>query len=148
MISNARNILHVDDDVSVTKLIAKRLEAFGYQVTSLNDPQLVMPYLSSASCRLVLLDIDMPQQDGLELLDEIKNFDGGLQVIMLTGMVSVGTMLRSLRLGAEACFFKPIVDIEPLTAALDDAFRKIDRWWLSLEELSQRRKVENALTRV
>jgi len=53
--------------------------------------------------------------------------------------------LQSLRMGAEACLFKPVRDIEPLVGAIDDAFRKLDRWWQALEELSRRRQLEAEL---
>ena len=42
----------------------------------------------------MLLDIDMPNINGLELLEEIKQFDGGIQVIMLTGVVTTTNVLR------------------------------------------------------
>jgi DNA-binding NtrC family response regulator len=91
----------------------------------------------------VILDIDMPGINGLDLLREIKAYDGGIQVIMLTGMVSLSTLLQSFRWGAEACIFKPLGDLDPLLEALEDTFRKINRWWTALEELSQRRRQEH-----
>jgi hypothetical protein len=63
---------------------------------------------------------------------------------MLTSLVTMTTVLQSLRWGAEACFFKPLLDVNPLVEALYDCFRKIDRWWITLEELSRQRKAETA----
>jgi phenylacetyl-CoA:acceptor oxidoreductase subunit 2 len=73
-------------------------------------------------CRVVLLDIDMPQINGLEALREIKQHDGGIQVIMLTGLVSMNTVLESMRLGAESCLFKPVTDVAPLLDAIEAAW--------------------------
>ncbi|MEM9353932.1 MAG: response regulator [Planctomycetota bacterium] len=146
MQSNDRRILHVDDDPAITKLIAKRLESFGYEVTSVNDPTEAMSELVRGQYRLVILDIDMEDKNGLELLEDIKAHDGGIQVIMLTGLVSVTTVLETLRRGAEACFFKPLDDIEPFVAAVGDTFTKIDRWWGSLNDLVRRRKSGAELT--
>ena len=84
----------------------------------------------------------MPRINGLDLLKEIKAFDGGMQVVMLTGLVTMTTVLQSLRCGAESCFFKPIADIRPLVAGLEACFQKIERWWETLDELSSRRKAE------
>jgi len=77
---------------------------------------------------------------------EIKAYDGGIQVLMLTGVTSMNSLLQSFRFGAEACLFKPLNDYQPLCNALEDTFRKIDRWWDALEELSQRRCQEHAVT--
>ncbi|MBN2022133.1 MAG: response regulator [Pirellulales bacterium] len=134
-----RMILHVDDDPQITRLIAEHLHNAGYEVTSLNDPTQAMKELISSQHRVIVLDIDMPRINGLDLLQEIKAYDGGIQVIMLTGVVTLTTVLRSFRLGAEACFFKPLLTPEPFLEAVHDVFGKIDRWWATLEDLSHRR---------
>lgn len=137
-----RSILHVDDDPLVTQLVAARLARHGFEVSSLNDPTQVIERLIHGAYRVVLLDIDMPEHDGIELLKQIKSYDGGIQVVMLTGLVTMSTALRSLRYGAEACIFKPLTDERPLVEALEDAVRKLQRWWNTLHELSHRRKDE------
>lgn len=140
-----RSILHVDDDPQMTRLVGKQLEGCGYDVLSINDPRMAVNELALQQRRVALLDIDMPGLNGLDLLREIKAYDGGIQVIMLTGLVNLTTVLQSLRWGAEACFFKPIDDFNPLIEALESVFVKIDRWWKTLDELSTRRRRE-ALT--
>jgi DNA-binding NtrC family response regulator len=142
MVPTPRSILHVDDDPNITSLLARRLTSRGYTVDSLNDPRQCISRLIGNRHRVVLLDVDMPGQDGLSLLKEIKSHDGGIQVIMLTGLVTMSSALQSLRWGAEACFFKPLPDIDPLVMALEDAFRKLDRWWQTLDDLSHRRRHE------
>ncbi|MEA1952726.1 MAG: response regulator [Planctomycetota bacterium] len=137
-----REILHVDDDPQITRLIAKRLEPYGYQVVSLNDPSEAIGELMHSNRRVVLLDIDMPGMNGLEVLKEIKKYDGGIQVIMLTGLVTVSSVLESFRLGAEAIFFKPLEDCEELHETLERSFQKIDQWWEALHDLSRRKRGE------
>jgi len=134
-----RTILHIDDDPSLLKIVSKKLSLSGYDVHSLEDAKKTSRELITTGARLVLLDIDMPDIDGLTLLKEIKRHDGGIQVVMLTGLVSMTTVLQSMRWGAEACVFKPITDLQPLTTAIDAAFEKIDRWWMSLDELNLRK---------
>ena len=138
--NSSRAVLHVDDDPQFTRAIAARLAIFGFEVQSLNDSRRVLDELMRGQYRVVLLDIDMPHFDGLEVLRQIKSYDGGIQVVMLTGIVTMSAVLQSLRQGAEACLFKPVRDIEPLVDAIDEAFRKLDRWWQALEELSRRRQ--------
>lgn len=140
MISRNRTVLHVDDDPAVTRLVASQLQLQGYRVVSLNDPTDVLNTLMRQQIRVALLDVDMPGINGLDLLKQIKTHDGGIQVIMLTGLVSLSTALAALRWGAEDCLFKPITSFDPLLVALGDTFRKIDRWWKLLYELCQRRR--------
>jgi len=137
-----REILHVDDDPQITRLIAKQLESHGYDVKSLNDPMETLNELIHGRRRVVLLDIDMPGLNGIELLHQIKEYDGGIQVVMLSGVVTVSNALQALRGGADACFFKPIDQIEPLVEALDAAFCKIDHWWEAMRELSHRKRTQ------
>jgi CheY-like chemotaxis protein len=141
-VSVPKHILHVDDDPIMTALVAETLREEGYRVTSLNDPTLACATLVRGQQRVVLLDIDMPEIDGLQLLRQIKTFDGGIQVVMLTGLVTMSVALRTMQDGAEACLFKPVTDFGPLLDALADCFRKSERWWNTLDELSRRRRSE------
>jgi len=140
-----RRILHIDDDPIVTQLVAANLKKFGYTSTTLHDPRQVMQQLHNFQERVVIMDIGMPWIDGLDLLRQIKSFDGGIQVIMLTGLETMTTVLESLRLGAEACFFKPLDEMEPLVGAIEACFQKLERWMAMLNELSRRRQVEHAV---
>lgn len=140
-----RTVLHVDDDLMMTRVVAAKLKARNIEVISVNDPLQVLPLLVGRDIRVVLLDIDMPGINGLDLLRKIKAHDGGIQVIMLTGLVSMSTVLESMRGGAEACIFKPMKDFEPLFETLQIAFAKHDRWWSYLEELQERRRQEEPL---
>ena len=135
-----RVLLHLDDDPQITALVQKKLQAAGIRSIPLHDPSRLMDQLARTGARLVLLDVDLPGKDGLELLREIKQYDGTILVVMLTGLVGQTTVIRSLRYGAEACFFKPIDHIQPLVHCLEDAFRKIDRWWACLTELVRRKR--------
>ncbi|MEX2187937.1 MAG: response regulator [Pirellulales bacterium] len=137
-----REILHIDDDPQFTRLVGARLKSLDIRTCILNDPRECLDRIVYDGHRVVLLDIDMPYINGLQLLEEIKNHDGGIQVIMLTGLVTMSSALRSFRLGAEACLFKPIEDFAPLVAAVGRTFRKIDSWWETLEQLSGHRHAE------
>src|SRR5690606_24698134 len=137
-----RSILHVDDDPQMLRIVAHLLKRRNIECHSLSDPSQAIETLMHNDCRIVLLDIDMPQRNGLDLLQDIRAFDGGIQVIMLTGLVSLSTVLQSMRWGAEACFFKPVRDIGPLADAIEAAIVKHDRWWETLRELRQRKQDE------
>jgi DNA-binding NtrC family response regulator len=133
-------VLHVDDDPSILALVARKLESHGVKVVSTTDPTDAIKKILVTGARVVLLDIDMPKKDGLTLLREIKKHDAGIQVIMCTGMVSINTVLCATALGAETCIFKPIVNLNEITDAVDRAFEKIDRWWIALKDWIDRKK--------
>jgi len=140
-----RTVLHVDDDPAILKIVQRTLDNHGIQVVSIQDPLKAISAIAELGVRVVLLDIDMPGKDGITLLSEIKRFDAGIQVIMCTGMVSIGTVLQATSLGAEACIFKPIHDFSEITTAVDRAFQAIDQWWIALHDWMERRESSNAL---
>jgi CheY-like chemotaxis protein len=139
-----KTILHVDDDPQLTRLVAHYLRPLGYEVTCLNDPTQTLQMLSESQHRLILLDIDMPHVNGLDLLRQIKHAHGGTQVIMLTGQVSTQTLLQSYRWGAEFCISKPLTSAAPLLEVVEAVFWKIDHWWNALAELSKQRRASES----
>ncbi len=142
-----RRVLLVDDDPAILAILSKALSKRGYTPFSITDPDLVLPHLAQFSTRIVILDIDMPKQDGLSLLRGIKKFDGSIQVIMLTGLASMGTILRATKLGAEECFFKPIEHLDEVVDGVDRAYSKILRWWGVLREWRARREVNTLVAK-
>jgi len=130
----SRTVLHVDDDPAILRLISKTLSKHDIEVVSVSDPTTAISRLFDCGARVVLLDIDMPKKDGLTLLADIKRHDAGIQVIMCTGLVSIGTVLKSISLGAEGCIFKPIKDPAAVVESVNRAFENIDRWWIALHE--------------
>lgn len=139
-----RTVLHVDDDPDLLRLVNASLSKAGYTVISLDDPTQALQKLLETDASVVLLDVDMPAIDGLSLLKQIKVQDGGVQVVILTGMVSMSTVLRSMRWGAEACVFKPITDMQHLMSCLEAAFVKLDHWWETLVNLRLLQRKERA----
>jgi DNA-binding NtrC family response regulator len=135
-----RTILHIDDDPQFTLWVQRLLSRKGYDVVSLNDPTQALDEIMRQGYRIVLLDIDMPGIDGIELLRRIKEYDGGIQVVMLTGLVTLGNAMTAFRRGAEAFFFKPVEDLDALTASLDAVVRKIEHWWGALHNLTTKRR--------
>ena len=94
-----RGVLHVDDDPLLLKIVHQRLLAFDIETIPCESSQEVSDRLIETDCRTILLDIDMPSPDGLELLRQLKQNDGSLQIVMLSGLVR---MNRSLRDGLQS----------------------------------------------
>lgn len=132
--STEKTVLHVDDDQAILDLVGMSLRKRGYKVISVSDPLKALPILCKSGVRVAILDIEMPGMDGLTLLREIKQRDAGIKTIMLTGMVSMGTVLHATRLGAEECIFKPIKDLNDVGDAVNRCFLNIESWWEALRE--------------
>jgi DNA-binding NtrC family response regulator len=135
----ANIVLHVDDDQAMLDIVRMSLQKRGYKVISISDPTIALKAIAECAARVVILDIDMPGKDGLTLLKEIKQRDAGIQAIMLTGMVSMGTILHATGLGAEECVFKPLKELREVGDAVDRCFANIERWWSALREWMERR---------
>lgn len=132
-------VLHVDDDQAMLDIVRMTLQKRGYKVISISDPTIALKALAECAARVVILDIDMPGKDGLTLLKEIKQRDAGIQAVMLTGMVSMGTILHATGLGAQECVFKPVKQLREVGDAVDRCFANIERWWSALREWMERR---------
>lgn len=135
-------ILHVDDDPAFLRLVRHKLQNLGYNVVSVDDPSTALNTMLATGARVIILDIDMPKVDGITLLRQFKTYDGGLQVIMLTGLVSMTTVMQTMIGGAEACVFKPITEFDSLLSVVEASFVKIDRWWDALHDRRRRKQDE------
>ena len=140
--STPRAVLHVEDDPQFVRLMGALLRSRGYEYTAVTDPKEGLPALMRSKCRVVLLDLEMPGMNGIELLTQIKKFDGGIQVIVLTGVVTIANTLQSMRRGAECCFFKPITDMRPLVEAIEAGIEKSNRWWNTISLVNEMRKLQ------
>ncbi|MCC7474201.1 MAG: response regulator [Pirellulales bacterium] len=121
-------ILHVDDDPAITRLVTTALRKRGLQAAELNDPGQVLAAIAEHDYRVVLLDIDMPGINGMDLLRSIKLRDASVNVIVFTGLKTPLTASTAMRHGALACLFKPMTDVQPMVDVIQLAFNQINRW--------------------
>ena len=109
-------ILVVDDDPKVSWIISEGLGE-EYEIDAAQDGQEAISYLTKKPIGtrpdLVLLDIKMPGQSGLEVLDKIKKIDSSLDVIMLSGHGETQNIVESIKKGATEFINKPF-DVKEL----------------------------------
>jgi len=99
-------ILVVDDDVRILLMMRRILELEGYSVVVAADGDSALAMVEKQRPDLAILDIMMPGQDGLQVLDIIRrNYD--FPVIMLTGIDEVTTLRDAVGLGADDYVRKP-----------------------------------------
>ena len=101
------HILIVDDDQAVRDVLSEGLSDSGYRCDTACDGAEGLQKLKSNGFELVVSDIDMPQMDGVQLLQEVKKVRPDTEVIMLTGVVDVDTAVQSMRMGASDYLTKP-----------------------------------------
>jgi two-component system OmpR family response regulator len=106
-------VLLVDDEREFTRILSKVLGRRGLEVEVADDGGSALAALSRQWFDVVLLDVKMPGQDGIQILGEIKSRMPSPEVILLTGHVSVAEECDGLKTGAFAYLLKPhpITDI-------------------------------------
>ena len=113
-------IFIVDDEPSIRKLLTHWVKAqWGYEVVAF-DKGLEMLKELEQNPSLILLDIMLPDSNGIELISKIKKHDPNIPIIMLSAQGSIEVALESLRLGAFDYFPKPI-DSNRLEPAIKNA---------------------------
>jgi DNA-binding NtrC family response regulator len=118
-------IFIVDDEKSILKLLSFWVgEKWGYRVKTFKHGQDMLDALSEDP-DAVLLDIMLPDINGVDILKKIKQKDPELPVIMLSAQGSVEVALDSLKLGAFDYFPKPL-EIQKLEPALKNAVKNYD----------------------
>ncbi len=142
MTGRSVKILVVDDEANVTDTIRRYLSFEGYEVDVANDPYSALRMVHRENYLVVITDIAMPGMNGVELLGRIKDYNGMIQVIVITGHVTIENILSCLRLGADDCFLKPLGDMEDLGAAVAEAVSKLKKWNALMGELVHGRQEE------
>lgn len=101
------NILVVDDDQEIRDFLKDFLEGEGYAVTLLGDPTKALASLKENQYHLVILDLMMPELNGIDLLGQIRQTDDDVAIIILTGHPSLETATTSIELEVSAYIRKP-----------------------------------------
>jgi DNA-binding NtrC family response regulator len=100
-------ILIVDDEQAFTDTLAQRLEIRDFNVSAAYSGENALELFEKNSYDIVVLDVVMPGISGIETLQHIKKKDPLVQVIMLTGNVTVEKAIEGMKLGAYDFLMKP-----------------------------------------
>ncbi len=110
------SILIVDDEQRIREELSEFLSGCEYACRVAATPTEALRELEAGHIDIVVLDINLPERDGIEVLREIKAMDDGIEVIMITGQGDMDLAIRAMRLGAADFFNKPIDPNEVLQA--------------------------------
>ncbi len=100
-------ILIVDDDQVICDLMQTMLERDGYQVHTTSDSTRVVDEIKRTGYHLVVLDLMMPKQDGIEVLRSIRKHDKDIAVVIFTGYPDLDSAVASMKLDAVDYIKKP-----------------------------------------
>jgi DNA-binding NtrC family response regulator len=119
----AISVLLVDDEEVFIQTLAKRLTLRRFNVYTATRRERVFESLRNNLIDIVLLDVRMPDLDGIEATQDIKVAYPLIEVILLTGHASMEASLEGLKRGAFDYLLKP-VNIDELVYKIEDAYRK------------------------
>ncbi len=119
----AEKIVIVDDEKRMCDSLSALLEGEGYEVEAFTNSLDAADSIKNNKVDLVITDIKMPDQNGLELLKIVKSVDADIPVILLTGYASLDTAMEAISFGAYDYLMKP-VEFTKLDLAVKRALEK------------------------
>ena len=118
-------ILIVDDDGAVQYSLSVMLKRYNYTCLVASSGAEAIGMIGKSGVDLVLLDLVMPELDGLETLSELKKIDPDLPVVMITGRGDIDAAVRATKLGAYDFIAKP-VDATRLVQTVQRAIERFE----------------------
>ena len=103
----SRHILFVEDTSDTRDLVEFSLRQDGFEVTSAQTAEEGLNAARAKSFALILLDIGLPDKDGLELCREIRGFDQQTPILFYTAFAELLDMEEAAKAGAQGCLLKP-----------------------------------------
>jgi two-component system, NtrC family, response regulator AtoC len=117
-----KTILIIDDKVKLCKTLVQTFGHIGYQALYATHGSEALKCLSHNHIQAILLDIKLGEENGIDLLRQIRAFHQHIPIIMMTGYASVDTAVQSLKLGACDYVRKPL-DFEQLVNVVENALK-------------------------
>ena len=144
MSSAASRVLVIDDDRGVLHFLQNALSGLGFEMGSAESGQKGIALYSQEAFDAVLLDVQMPGMDGLEVLRRLKALDADAVVLMMTGYGSIESAVRAMKAGATDYLTKPLL-VDHLEIVLNKALearRQSDELRLLKDQVAQQGSFE------
>ncbi|ATD10111.1 sigma-54 dependent transcriptional regulator [Pseudoalteromonas piscicida] len=132
-----KTLLIIDDEQSIRDALKQLFEIEGYSVQCFSSATPALKKLSRQFSGVVLCDINMPEINGIQFLEQVVQFDSELPVVFLTGFADVEVAVKAIQKGAYDFFEKPVS--EPL---LDCIERALDKRRLVMENRELKAQVK------
>jgi DNA-binding NtrC family response regulator len=123
MAMTEERVLIVDDEVDFTEVLAERMESRGMAVDTAATGREALQKAKNKSYDAIILDLSMPEMDGMETLKYLLSENSDLQVIVLTGHATIEKGVEAIKLGAMEFLKKP-ADVQDLVDQIQRAKAK------------------------
>jgi two-component system, OmpR family, response regulator MprA len=117
------HILIVDDDIRVTNALRRTLAYEGYQVSITANGEGALSIVRTRPPELVILDLMLPDIDGLEVCRRLRGSGDGIAILMLTARDAISDRVAGLEIGADDYLVKPFA-LEELLARVKALLRR------------------------
>jgi len=118
-------ILIVDDDENIRKVLAAILEDEGYSVESVDTAKKGIEKSETDFFNLALLDVRLPDMEGIELLAKLRETKPKMRKIIITGYPTLQNAVGAVNQGADAYVMKPF-DVEKMLKTIKEQLKKQD----------------------
>jgi len=119
---SARSVLIADDDRSIRTVLGQALGRVGYDVRTTGNASTLWRWVSDGSGDVVVTDVVMPDEDGLDLLPRIRKRRPELPVIVMSAQNTLLTAVKATERGAYEYLPKPF-DLKELLTIIDRALK-------------------------
>ena len=127
-------ILVVDDEKPICDVLRKALTIRDYDVRCAGSAEEALSILEHESFQVYLLDMNLPEMNGIELFKQIKEDRSVAFFFAITGYTSIFDLVRCRQAGFDNYFAKPF-NLELIVREIDHAFENIERWRGSQNQL-------------
>lgn len=118
-----KKLFIIDDERSIVESLTRALSGYDYEISSSLEPEIALEKIKDIVPQVVISDLKMPKMDGLELLARLKEFNFGIQVIMITGHGTIDDAVSAMKKGAYDFIPKPF-NKQEIIAIVNRAFEK------------------------
>ncbi|MBC7004080.1 sigma-54-dependent Fis family transcriptional regulator [Photobacterium sp. BZF1] len=124
--TNQRRILMVEDTASVAALYKSYLNPLGVSVTIVGTGTEALEFVKDVTPDLILLDLRLPDMEGMQVLEEVKRDNPSIPVVIMTAHGSIDVAVEAMRYGAKDFLIKPC-EADRLRVTVNNALKDEDR---------------------
>ncbi len=117
-------ILVVDDEAPIRRLLEKELSAPHREVTPAENAKAARAAISSAQFDVIVLDLRLPDANGLDLMMEFRELIPGVEVILITGYGDINNAVEAMKMSAYDYIPKPF-DLDRLELVIEKAYQRV-----------------------
>jgi two-component system NtrC family response regulator len=119
-----QHILVVDDEKSICRLAQKELASPKREITTAGTAQKALNSVQQQPVDVIVLDIRLPDANGLELMAELREAVPGVEVVLITGYGDIATAVEAMKMGAYDYITKPF-NLDRLELVIDKAYQRV-----------------------